>query len=724
PSAVQLLLSSVGEPLDLAIAAQVVAATGGNPLALVDLAGELSVKQLMESSLADEPFPVGQHLEAFYVRRVRLLTDDLQLWLLIAAADSTGNVELIQDAADRLGLSEAMVDQAEAAGLIDVRGSASVVFRHPLVSSAAYNAAQGHQRRRVHRALATAAEKLGMIELEAWHSAKATLGTDPQVAQRLERVADLAGKRGGFASRASVLVQAATLTPEGGEKYARLVAAAEAALGSGAAQLAKALLDDVDEKSLDPVSHGRLVSVRAHHSIFTADPALKRAGAELLAAAAHFRGHDPDQEQVTLLQAFYFTLPAERLAEGMTLTELGQRLLDGADRHTGVGATILQALSAHILLPYAEAVPVMRRAVDAIAQLPPDLLLKFGLNSVVLTTALWDRAQRTSLLERAAAAARDAGSMQMLDAMLWTMSNAELKGGTPRQARHYMDQVRELRRAIGYDAEHVINVGLLAWTGVPRPEVESVAQSAGAVGFGGVLASGQAGLAVRDLAEGLYREAFNRLSPLVADPFLQVTPLEYADYVEAGTRCGRLDDVARYVTVLEDMAAANGSAWTRGVAQRARALISGQGAEPHFRAAIDDLTAAGIEVELGRTHLLFGEWLRRARRRRDAAEHLRRAAGIFDNAEAVAFSRRARSELEATGEQVGVDAAVNGRVGPALTVQELTVARLAAAGNTNAQIGATMFLSPNTVDYHLRKVFSKLGVTSRRQLVEHLPHPS
>ena len=245
-AAVGLLLSSLPEPIDPAAAAQIAVATGGNPLALIDLADELSVKRLTEAGLADEPIPVGPRLEAFYLRRVRLLTDDEQLWLLVAAADSTGNVDLIRAAGTALGLPASAGDAAEAAGLVEL--SVTVRFRHPLVRSAVYGAAPGSERRRVHAALAAAAADLGRVELEAWHAAKATLGTDAAVADRLERVADLAGQRGGGASRASVLAQASALTPEGTLKYARLVSAAEAALAAGAAQLAGSMLDEVDER--------------------------------------------------------------------------------------------------------------------------------------------------------------------------------------------------------------------------------------------------------------------------------------------------------------------------------------------------------------------------------------------------------------------------------------------------------------------------------------------
>lgn len=712
--AMRLLAASLPEPIDPAAAAQVIAATGGNPLDLVDLAGELSVRRLTEVSLSDEPLPIGHHLEAHYLRRIRHLAADLQTWLLIAAADSTGNLDLVRAAGQAWGLPADPVEEAESEDLVDL--GPPIRFRHPLVRSAAYNAVQGAQRRRAHRALAQAAEQLGLVEVAAWHAAKATLGTDVDVADRLEQVADAAGRRGGLASRARVLAQASTLTPPGRVKYARLVEAAEAALASGAAQLAKSYLDDVDEDVLDPVSRGRLIWTRASISLFTADPALMDAGATMLSAAECLHGHDVALEQDALIKAFEYTLPAERLARGLTLSELGARLRKGAELREGTPATILRGLSAHILLPYDQAVPVMRAAVDAILDLDPAGLLRYGATSVALTTALWDAQSRRECLERTVAVARDAGALQLLDSTLWVMSLAELTGGTPRHAHEYIEQVRELRRAIGYDAEHVINVALLAWAEAPRPQVEMIAEGAGAMGFGGVQSAGQAALAVRDLAEADYEQAYRRLKPLVDDPFLQVTPLELPDFVEAACRSERRHEALPHVRHLESLANANGSPWTAGVAHRSRALVEDD-AEPHHRAAIEALATGDLHIELGRAHLLYGEWLRRTRRRGDAREQLHAALGLFEHGQARAFAHRARAELSAVGDQ----AAPAGVRDPLdLTSQQLTVARLAAAGHTNAEIGATMFLSPNTVDYHLRNVFHKLGISSRRQLADRL----
>lgn len=717
-AAVRLLMSSLPDSIDLAAATQIVATTGGNPLALIDLASDLTARQLTESGFADDPVPMRRHLEAFYMRQLRHLAPDVQLWLLIAAADSTGNLGLIGAAAHELGVPGNPVDAAEAADLVEA--GSTVRFRHPLVRSAVYNAAPGAQRRRVHGALSAAALGMGLREPEAWHAAKATLGTDPAVADRLERVADLAGSRGGLSSRAIVLAQSSALTPTGARKYARLVAAAEAALAAGAAQLAKNLLDDVDEDVLDPVARGRLIWARASLAMFTADPALMLAGTHMLAAAESFHGHDTTLEQNALIKAFEYTLPPERLAQGATLHELGSRMRKGAELQDGIASVLLRGLSAHVLLPYAEAVPVMRTAVAAIRAMEADEWLQYGSISVALTTALWDVAARRECLERTASAARDAGTLQLLDTVLWIMSLTELTGGTPRRAQQYIDQVRELRRAIGFDAEHVINVALLAWSGAPLPQVEMITEGAGDMGFGGVKSAGEHAIAVRALAEGRYRDAYDRLKPLVDDPFLQVTPLELPDFVEAACRSGHGDQALQHVASLEEMASANGSRWTRGAAQRARALVE-EDAEAHFQAGVATLEPAGIEIDLARTHLLYGEWLRRAKRRKEARQQLRRALELFEDGRAPAFAQRAHRELSAMGLRPGAVAAPGALD---LTPQELTVAQLAAAGSTNAEIGATMFLSANTVDYHLRKVFQKLGISSRRQLADHLAPPT
>ena len=278
--------------------------------------------------------------------------------------------------------------------------------------------------------------------------------------------------------------------------------------------------------------------------------------------------------------------------------------------------------------------------------------------------------------------------------------------------------VREVRRARGYDAENVVNAALMAWTGSPRQVVLAIADGANAVGFGGVASSAVAAVAATEVAAGSYRAAYERLKPLIHDPFLHVAPTYFPDFVEAARRSGHQEEAAKYAGDLVARAAVNGSAWCRGVAERSMALTSPDDeAEDRYRAAIDTLGSTRAEIELGRAHLLYGEWLRRMKRRREAAEQLRQALDQFERSGAEVFLPRTRNELDAAGAKAEPPTP---RSGPDLTTQEATVARLAATGHTNSEIAANLFISPNTVDYHLRKVFQKYGISSRRQLADKL----
>ncbi|MER5651357.1 AAA family ATPase [Streptosporangium sp. NPDC002524] len=715
--ATALLRRSLNAPIDPAAAAAIARATGGNPLALIDLAEDLSAQELGGLGLGADPIPVGRRLEAHYVRRVRQSDAEVQRWVLLAAADTSGNLDLVTAAARTTDLDGDVVDRAERAELVELQET--IRFRHPLVRSAIYNAASGADRRQAHRALATAADRLGMVELEAWHSAKATLGTDAQVADRLEHAADLAARRGGFASRASILTRAAELSPPGPVKDSRLVGAAEAALVVGAARVAHELLERVDTSSTGRVDRGRMIVVRCALAMFTVDPAvLLPATAELVRAADEFHGIDPEREQRALLKAFEFFLTSERLTPGISWQELGRRLETASGLESGPVATILAGLGALVLRPYAQGVPLARAAFDTIMELPDHEMMYLGTAIAALGTYLWDDSGRRAGLARAAAAAREAGALQVLDTLMWATSLAELTGGTVGRAEEAMAQVREVRLAMGYEAENVINAALMAWTGTPRHVVLAVADGANSVGFGGVGAGATAALGLRDLAEGGYRDAYDRLRPLVEHPFLHVTPTQYADFVEAAVRSGHPREARPFADLLDELAAAGGSSWCRGVAHRARALTSQDtAAEPHFLAAIEALGPTCAKIDLARAHLLYGEWLRRTRRRREASEQLQAAIGHFEHSAARMFLPRAHAELEAAGAK---PAGPGDSGTPDLTSRELAIAQLAATGHTNPEIAANLFISVNTVDYHLRKVFQKLGLSSRRQLADRL----
>ncbi|WP_400995035.1 AAA family ATPase [Agromyces sp. GXQ0307] len=718
--AVRLLNRSSDEPIDPYLAMRIAEETGGNPLALLDLAHDFTADELTASSLAESPSPIGHRLEAHYLDRLRELPSRTRTWLLVAAAESTGDAGVIDAAARGMGLPADAASPAERAGLVAVRDT--ITFRHPLVRIAAYHGMPTADRRRVHEALGELMLERGRHDLAAWHAAEATPGPDPAVAERMERAADVAGERGGMVSRARLLARAAELTPPGAARDARLLSAAEAAAGAGAVQLAGELLASADPSRLDPVGRGRALMLGVGLALFVADAeGILTASATSLRAAELFHGIVPELEQRALIGAFEVLLTAEWAARDVTLPELGRRLSEGALVADGPRAVALRALGAHILLPYDEAVPIMREAVDMLVSADDADLLEFGNFGVALTMGLWDERTCVELLERTAAAAGRAGALRVLDTTLWLLSLLELLHGGPFASGRYIAQVRELRHAMGYDAEQVVNASYLAWSGAPAEVVEAIAEQSLALGFGGVWTLAMTGLGIREIADGRYRDAFHRFEPMIARDFLQVTYQQLPEYVEAGVRSGHPDRVHDAAARLRFFAAESGTPWIRGVAERCTALLSDDAdAEPHYVASIEHLTLATVRADLGRAHLLYGEWLRRMKRRSEAREQLRAAIAVFTQIEAPAFAARAARELAATGEHV-LRHEVGAPEVDALTPQEDAVARMAAQGHTNAEIGGTLFISANTVDYHLRKVFRKLGVTSRKQLAERLP---
>jgi DNA-binding NarL/FixJ family response regulator len=714
-SAAQLLDRWARGPVDPLLARRIAEETMGNPLALIDLGRELTARQLTDSSLARVPVPIGRRLEAHYLHLVDAVPESTRTWLRVAATESSGDLAIVHRAASRLGLptdASAAAEHAQLASMHD-----AVVFRHPLVRAAVYNGMSAADRRHMHGVLRDVADELGRPDLAGWHASCAVVGPDEAVAARTESAADAAGVRGGSASRAQLLARAADLTPAGAVRDGRLLAAAEAAASAGAARLAAELLDRMDLDRLDPVGTGRVLSLRVAIAVFTADPVgITRGAATMLRAADLFHGAAPDREQRALLRAFELALAAEWAMEDVALPELGRRLTAGADAAKGPLAVALRGLGAHVVQPYEAAVPAMRAAVEMLRSVDDAELLDLGHFGIALTMALWDERTCVELLARTVRAARATGQLRALDTALWLLSLVELVRGDPAASGRYVEQVRDLRTAIGYDAEQVVNASYLAWVGAPTSQVELVAQALRTCGFGGAWTVAMTGLSIRELAEGRYGDAFARLAPMVDAPFLQVTYQQLPDLVEAAARSGQVGAARSAADRLGALAAASGTPWATGVAERSAALLEPDStAEARYRRAIEHLERASAPGELGRAHLLYGEWLRRVRRRREAREQLRLARTVFERVGAPVFADRARRELAATGEHIAHASTGDGDV---LTPQEATVARLAAAGQTNAEIGAALFISVNTVDYHLRKVFRKLAVSSRRQLAE------
>ncbi|UGT55199.1 helix-turn-helix transcriptional regulator [Nocardia asteroides] len=718
-AAVELLIDRLGVTFDPVVAAAIVDAVGGNPLALTDLAADLGARGLTEVPFAPTPPGAGHRLEQLYQRQMRALPAASREWLLVAAAESTGQLRILDRAAMALRIPEDAGEAADSAGLVTI-GAGFVRFRHPLVRAAVYGAAPAADRRRAHAALAHAAAETDHVDLAARHAAEASSRPDDRVADRLVAAADRASRRGGMISRAGLLRKAAELTEDPALRQERVVSAAESAAEAGAGRFAIELIDRIDLSGCDAVLRGRLLMLRSWLATSLSEtPDLASAAADLVVAARLFHGADPDLERLALQRAFDAAVVTEKLMRGTTLRELGEHLRDAATRDRGVPGTVLAGLAALLLDPYPAAVAPMRAAVEALASVEDAGILLFGTAGVVLTTALWDTHARDRHLDQIERIAVGVGALKSLNGFLWTRSMADLDRGDVAAAGRAIERVREIRRAMGYSAEHLVNGARLAWTGHPRALVTQVAESTLAAGFAGVSTLTVHALAIRTLADGDYAEAFDILTSLRDSAFPHLGPRQLPEYVEAGVRGGHRTEAVRGAEEMARVAAVTGSPWARGISERCRALVdSTLGAEDHFRSALDTLATTNTPGDLYRTHLLYGEWLRRRRRRTEARTQLQLAFDGFALTGAVAFAQRARRELATLGEHPRPQGD-RPRLAT-LTVQEFQVAMLAAEGSTNADIAATMFISPHTVDYHLRKVFRKLDISSRRALRESL----
>jgi DNA-binding CsgD family transcriptional regulator len=641
----------------------------------------------------------------------------------VAAADPVGDPTLVWRAAGRLAIPPSAADVLESDGLLSL--SPRVAFRHPLVRSATYRAAGPQERREVHRALADATDAGVDPDRRAWHRAHAASSPDEHVAAELERSAGRAQARGGFAAAAALLERAVELSPEPSHRSQRALAAAQAKFQAGAVDEAVDLLG-IAESGTAADDH-----VRAHVHLLRGQIAfaLRRGSSAtplLLAAARELEAVEPALARATYLDALSAAMFAGRLAHDDDVVTVSEAALAGPPMPPAPGPSelLLQGLAVRFTEGYAAGARLIKEAVSAFQRQPvlsPEDARWLWFASLV-ALFMWDDAGWEVLSTRQLGFVRQTGALSTLPFVLTDRGAVYAFLGDLRTAERIEEELRVATEATGIATAHAGRLTLAALRGREADYSELLRMTvdeARARGEG--LALSVAEFLTGGLYNGLGRYEAALAAAAPSEHHYREGPAIWAltEVVEAAVRCGQTERASRAFELVEATTSAAGTDWGLGIEARLRALLSaGDDADDLYREAITRLDRTTIRVQLARTHLLYGEWLRRERRRLDAREQLRTAHEMFRDFGVEAFAERARLELEATGER-----ARKRTLGMRddLTPQETQIARLAAEGHTNREIAARLFISASTVEYHLRKAFRKLDIRSRTQLRDRLP---
>ena len=716
-----LLAAGLRGPLDAAVCDQIVTESRGNPLALLELPRAWSVAELAGGYGLPGGQPAVSKIVRSYARRLEQLPAQTRLLVLAAAAEPLGDPVLLFRAARTLGLDPSSADPAVDAGLLAL--GARVEFAHPLVRSAAYGAAGAEERHRVHHALADATDADADPDRRAWHRARATREADEAVAAELERSARRAQARGGLAAASAFLERAAELTPEPARRATRALAAAHAMHLAGAPQKALKLLSIARAGPLGDLDDARAQLLRAQIAFVTTRG--REAPPLLLAAARRLEALDPALARETYLDAFAAAVFAGRLAERGDAREIATAVLaarwaDAPTQGSRACDLLLDALAHFAAHGAAAGIPRLKRAVDAFVREPmsDDDALRWLWLARHSARTLGDDARWDELTERHVDVARRSGALSMLPAALHERFRVELYKGNVAAAAALVEEANATIDAIGGNERPHGALVLAAWFGREDEAVALVEAGHDDVsrrGEGMWLIGSRWTLA--ELFNGLGRwEDALRAAEWVAEQPNELGSSSWisGELIEAATRCGEIERATAALDRFAELACAARTDWALGIEARSRALLSGGSeAEDAYREAIDHLGRTRLRVMLARTHLVYGEWLRREGRRVDSRAQLRLAHGMFDEMGCEPYAERARRELIGTGERVRRRGA---ETRDRLTAQEEQIARLAGDGLSNPEIGARLFISARTVEWHLRKVFAKLDVHSRREL--------
>ena len=712
-----LLSSVIPGRLDVSVRDRIVTEARGNPLALLELPRAWTLAAFAGGFGLPDAASVAGRIEESFRRRLTPLPDHSKRFLLVAAAEPVGDPALVWAAAERLSIPSGAAGPASAAGLLD--GGPQLGFRHPLVRTVVYRDAAPEDRRRVHAALADVTDPSLDPDRRAWHLAAAAAGPDDEVAAELERSAGRAQARGGVSAAAAFLERAVGLTQDPARRVERALAAAQASLQAGSFDVALGLLTTAETGDLSEFQRALIDLMRAQ--VAFASSRGNEATPLLLSAAHRLEPLDIKLARETYLDAFSAALFGARLNDGVGLAEVA------AAARTAPRPTNDEATSADLLLDglvaladgYSEAIAPGRAALRKLSSdtVPPGERLRWLWQGGVVALELWDDESAFSLSQHGVQIARERGTLGELALALSSHIPVLVFCGELSAAVSGVAETQVVEEATGVRSAPYGALILAAWRGHARRArelIEMTNRDAGTRGEGIGIAVSEYARAVLCNGLGQYEEALAAAVSASEHREVVVENWGLSELVEPASRTGRVDLAADALGRLAAKASASGSPWALGIEARSRALLSeGDIAERLFRDALKHLTGTRVRAEHARTHLLFGEFLRRANRRVDARRELNTALEMFSTIGAEAFTERARRELLATGERVrkrGVETRDQ------LTPQEDQIARLAGDGNSNPEISARLFLSPRTVEWHLHKVFGKLGVSSRKEL--------
>jgi DNA-binding CsgD family transcriptional regulator len=696
--------------------------TGGNPLALLELAGSIDSGDVREREHQPSPLTVGLRITEHFGAQLAQLPEATRLLLLAAAADPHLERHQIDRVAGALGLVSEDLDPAVQEGLVELT-PANVVFRHPLVCSAAYDIGSPPDRRRVHGAIAATLDSTFDLERRAWHRADSVTGPDPEVAADLAEAAGRAATRGAYRSRIELLARSAHATPDNRRRAWRHLAAAAASFVVGDQEraseqtaLAKASADDAFVQAQ---------VARSEASLPAAGHQYASGAAQMAAVAVELDRFDRVTARQAALDAACILSIAGDLAEGLDpkrLAAIIRGLPDDPGQPPTVFADLVDGFAAVILDGWMVGAPLLRRAIATWPSQVADPLLVLANSTLAYwaATELFDHDGLRALVEHNLGVSRAAHAVPVEWATHVFRVRLLVFEGRLREAELAIAEWRDVDELLGRDENNLpmLQVELLALRGDPTaagPALEALRVLGRIHGQGSCLMMAATAEALMANAAGDYQAAARLVRPVVDDDTTGYRALALTELVEAAVRTGEEQVALDAAALVAERAEAADNDVARGLAARCAALVAGHDdAEERYQAAIGYFESTSTVRELARTHLVYGEWLRRRKRRTDARRELRTAFELYSEMGAAGFAERARVELMATGEHARKRSP---ETAADLTPREQQIVALVEAGATNAEIGERLYISANTVDYHLRKVFRKLGISSRRQLI-------